>query len=540
MQEKLLARYIAPQVTFGTGGTAWSSGLYTGRYFTAGSSTLNIATGGVFKALFVDSGLNGDNATNDYVTFAGVGGRGGLVRTVLGYIPAGAYTVTVGGLGSNGTVTTLTPTSYTNAFSTSFTPGNGGSTFLGSQGNGGNGPNILMPPFTGITVSGGGGGGGSVSGSAAIGITGGIGQGGSKSALSTSFGSGGGGGGTGGGIQSGGSGGPGYFLIVSLATPTTADITSVTNISGFTMSSTYTLSDILNNSIAVRSNPNSVLVPVTCIPNISNYINSYQYNEVSVSSCLNSLGYKQMPFTMSGGTYYISYFNGYFTLVFPNTGTFTMTTNAILSPDIVVVGNGGTGSGYGGSGSNNWGAGGGSGGVTRGKLTSLASGSVITIRANTSASYGGTTYAWGVSVSTSYLAANNGGNGVGYVATSAATVQGANGTTATPVGFTSVAIGTAFGSYSLYPTTTATTFNDGIKTNNTTGIIGVGLGGRGAPATLNPTIGRGGFYGSSNAGPNTGGNGVQGYGLGYGAGGGVVLFGTGAGVPGVIMISIAY
>jgi hypothetical protein len=145
-----------------------------------------------------------------------------------------------------------------------------------------------------------------------------------------------------------------------------------------------------------------------------------------------------------------------------------------------------------------------------------------------------------VSVSTSYLAANNGGNGVGYVATSAATVQGANGTTATPVGFTSVAIGTAFGSYALYPTTTATTFNDGIKITTTTGIIGSGLGGRGAPATLNPAMGRGGFYGLSNAGPNTGGNGIQGYGAGYGAGGGVVLFGTGAGVPGVIMISIAY
>lgn len=541
MQEKILARYIAPQVTFGTGGTAWSSGSYTGRYFTtAGSSTLNIATGGVFKALFVDSGLNGGNATGDYFVIAGTGGRGGLVRAVLGYIPAGAYTVTIGGLGSNGTSTTLTPTSYTSAFSTSFTPGAGGGiAFIGSATNGGNGPNISVPPFTSITVSGGGGGGGSASGSAAIGRTGGIAQGGSKDALSTSIGSGGGGGGTT-NLQSGGMGGPGYFLIVSLTTPTTADITSVTNISGFTLSSTYSLSDILNNSIAVRSNPNSVLVPVTCIPNISSYINSYQYNEVSVSSCLNSLGYKQMPFTMSGGTYYISYFNGYFTLVFPNTGTFTMTTNAILSPDIVVVGNGGTGSGYGGSGSNNWGAGGGSGGVTRGKLTSLASGSVITIRANTSASYGGTTYAWGVSVSTSYLAANNGGNGVGYVATSAATVQGANGTIATPVGFTSVAIGTAFGSYALYPTTTATTFNDGIKTTNTTGIIGSGLGGRGAPATLNPAMGRGGFYGNSNAGPITGGIGVQGCGAGYGAGGGVVLFGTGAAVTGVIMISIAY
>ena len=355
ISSKIIERYVlTPPAVFTGGGTTYSDGTYTGRQFTT-SGTLVVGTAGYFKALIVDAGNNGGSPAGGTYDRGGNGGTGGNVRVVTGYLNAGNYTISI--LTGGGGLTGFTPTS--SIFTKTFTPGvagsghlevlnYGGSNYIYPQTAGGSGPTITTPPFTGVLASGGGGGGGrNIVGSGAVNKTGGLAAASGAVKNSTTIGGGGGGGyatsnfistGT---TSPGGTGGPGYFWIVS--SNSSVDLSTTNNIPNYTFtSSEYPLSDLIDNYLAIAYNPNVSMYNIVSVPSISSYTDTYQYNGTSIINYFAGIGYRKHPFTISssttGASFYANYYNGYYTLAFMTSGaTYTMTTTATLSFDVIVV-----------------------------------------------------------------------------------------------------------------------------------------------------------------------------------------------------------
>jgi hypothetical protein len=160
----------------------------------------------------------------------------------------------------------------------------------------------------------------------------------------------------------------------------------------------------------------------------------------------------------------------------------------------------------------------------------LSIGTTITIRTNSSATYGGTTRSWGVDFGNSiYIAVDNGTNGSSNQANSAGAVTGTIGSTSTS-GMTAVTMSNTFGGYVHLPTAN-TAFNNGFGVSATYTSSGTTFGGSGSGAINFGNLGKGGFYGT-NAGATTN---VP---IGFGAGGGVATTSTTTpGASGIILMS---
>jgi len=412
----LASRYQTDVALFSAGGTPDTTSGYVGRYFQSGG-TLTVSKAGRYMALVVDAGNNGDFGWfSSLGKSPGDGGAGGGVRVIYGFLSLGNYTVQIfTGAGQT------TNFSGTTTSTVSFTPGTGGTGWLDAFGyepirpatSGGNGPTINIAPFTSISASGGGGGAtfgtaagqsGTKSGGGAQGLIGGIvgGNGGTVSLTSTTYGGGGGGGyawdAMGALRIDGGIGGPGFFWIVGHAPEVTSNVSSGTQINTY-FANGYLLSDVLSNYFYSVVNPNTSLV--TAVNSDINYlINGTTF----VSDASTNLGIGTHPFLVTGSlnNYRVNYFNGFYTIIFPNNGIYTVTfSSAITNLVAYVCSAGGDGAS---NGAGQAAAGGGSGIVTRGTLASLPSGAILTCSANQSSLYR-------VSYSSSNITATNGSNG---------------------------------------------------------------------------------------------------------------------------------
>jgi len=386
--DNITDKYSYPySAVFGTDtGTTFTSGEYVGRAFTS-SGNLTVTKAGRFLALLINRGSDGTTGVNSSGSFPdpGGGGRGGLITIIDGYLSVGTYAITIGTTNSS-TTTSFTPTiSFTTDV---YTRGSGGAG--ANPGNivfntpatpatpGTDGP-TLPAPFASISAGGGGGGGAigaaaTFDGSAAVGRTGGAAgsasSNGLKNAAATSYGSGGGGGrgqsGTSNPNFVGGTGGPGYFVIVSNPNLPLSDITATNNLDTYLIENgTLTLTDLLDNYFTVLYNPTTTLYNITAIPNTTvTYLNNYD----SLITSLTGSGYIRLPFTVTGtGSFSCNYFNRYYTLIFYVPGTYTFNVlSSIASAQIFMSGAGGIGGkGYviwDGSASNQYPGGGGSGG----------------------------------------------------------------------------------------------------------------------------------------------------------------------------------
>jgi hypothetical protein len=431
-----------------SGGSSYTSGGgSTGRQFTT-SGTLIITTGGTYTALTVAYGKSGSQGTGagfgSTYDSAGNGGNGGACNIYTGYISQGNYTVNLP-LNQNDGDVTLTNffssnvlSSFFNADVTNYTQGSGGygerttaPTYIGIAGS--DGP-ILPAPFNGFSVGGGGGGGGGGNyGRPSVGRTGGLYSGSATvvNAASTSYGSGGGGGKSFG--FAGGLGGPALFVFM-------AGGTSISNISNTSMpnmlvNTNFTLSNLLDNYYTIGYKPNTSLVTLPVIPSISTYSNNYKVDGTSITT---ALSYKRHPFTITAifsSNISINWFNGYYTIIFTNNNTYTITFSSSIMNLVAYVcsagGNGGDGffSAIGG-----YGYGGASGIVTTGTLTSVAFGIGLNCYCNQSNSYK-------VQYNTDYISATNGTSSVDITNNSALSgLASVNGTSFTN---TSYSIGDA-------------------------------------------------------------------------------------------------
>ena len=552
---KISNRYfIISNAGFTSGGTAYSDPTCTGRQFTS-SGTLVVGTAGYFTALIIDAGSNGELG-GWYGSFGGIGGNGGNVRVITGYLNTGNYTITISMGG--GVATGFTPTSISST--TPFTGGTGGSggagsmTFMGTdyparQATAGtSGPTITISPFTGVLASGGGGGGGgggsNYVGGGAVGKTGGT--PGNTSGLvknSNTYGGGGGGGnpGTFGTSGTVGIGGPGYFWIVSSTSISSSDISSTNNITNYKINNgNYTLSNLLDNYMAVTYNPNVKMYEIKGINNVTNYVDCLKLSGTGITDYLSINGYKKHPFTIESNgddNYYCNYYNGYYTLIFQNTGFYNMTTMAgvTLNLDTIVVGNGGNG---GASSSGKFASSGGSGGVRR-ALYVMGPLSSLTIYADTPTKILSiSNMRWSILVSIStYTGAGNGLNGISNSLTSASASVGNNGATFINSNIPEVAYTNIIGNYTISPSANVL-FNNGIDTPATYGLAGANkfLGGRGASGGVAyGSIASGGFYGTNGSSPSGATP------IGFGAGAGVAANGIATnGNRGIIIISFAY
>ena len=538
---KISNRYIKTQAVFSSGGTPYSDATYTGRQFTSGG-TLAVGTAGYFTALIIDAGGNGGTSNG---TLAGKGGDGGTVKVITGYLNTGNYAITIStGLA---TATGFTPTSTLSTMTSG--GGAGGNGYNRPRADGGNGPTITIAPFTTVLASGGGGGGGSTYGGAgAVGKTGGVGTTSGTVINSTTFGGGGGGGGNGASYRTGGTGGPGYFWIVSKNS--SIDLSTTNDITNYTFKSSsntniFPLSDLLDNYLAVGYNPNVSMFPILAINNIFNYINYFKINGTAITTYYANLGYRTHPFTVDPSnpdtSFYCNYYNGIYTLIFTTTGTYAMTPSAMtpsanLTFEMIVVGNGGNGGMT--SSSGKYASGGGSGGVIR-ATRSFTNGTPVYIRANVKQIFSGTEYDWSITAGSTggnWLTANNGANGVSASLTP--TVAGTNGATNRTGTYILATPNSTIGNYKISPTAAdSNSYNDGIiGSTNYSGRVGDGnfIGGAGCGSILNPNLGGGGFFGAAGAATTSP------YSTGYGAGGGVTTGTQRAGKPGIIIISFAY
>lgn len=552
ISSNLATRYQTGAASFSAGGTANSTSGYNGRIFTS-SDTLTVSVPGRYMALVINAGYNGEPGNASIYPSGGNGGAGGSVKVIYGFLNLGNYTVQI--FTGGGQATTFTPTTITSTIT--FTPGSGGVGYEPAFNYtpatvataGGTGPTINIAPFTSVSASGGGGGGvngtgpgeaSTKNGGPAIGKTGGTPGTGGGTAAATSYGSG-GGGGYGYSVFDvlylpGGTGGPGYFWIVGHAPAYTSTVTTGTEISNtYLVNSSYTLNDVIDNYLYSYFNPNTTFLNIPCIDQY--YLNTYTLGttlESLVSYYNTSLGIGKFPVIITsstaGASYYANYFNNYFTMAFMTNGaTYTMFTTKIVSFDVIVVGNGGNGGD--GPASGRWASGGGAGGALRRSISSLSIGTTITIRTNSSATYGGTTRSWGVDFgNSSYIAVDNGTNGRSNQATSAAATTGTIGLNSTN-GMTVVTMTNTFGGYVHLPTAN-TTFNNGFGVSATYTSSGTTFGGSGSGAVNFGNLGKGGFYGT-NAGATTN------IPIGFGAGGGVSSTQSAStpGASGIILMS---
>ena len=496
---KISNRYIKTPAVFNASSvvsTVYSDPTYTGRQFTSGG-TLTVTAAGYFTALIIDAGNNGGTATS---TLGGAGGAGGNVKVITGYLNTGNYEITIAT--SGGTATGFTPAPTSTLSTMTFLGGLSGTAYnRPSRTDGGNGPTITIAPFTAVLASGGGGGGNTTyPGAGAVGKTGGAGSSISTVINSATFGGGGGGGGSGTAYRTGGTGGPGYFWIVSQNS--SINLSTTNNITNYKINNgNYTLSNLLDNYMAVTYNPNVSMYNIVSTPNISTYLNTYKINGVAMPTYFANNGYRKHPFTItstSNSSYNCNYYNGYYTLIFTATGTYTIIFSSAISNLVAYVCSAG-GSGRSTQTGDVFAAGGGGSGiVTKGTLANIElNGSCTVIHSNTSDSkftYGSNT-----------LSASKGGVGGSPMLLPTVGTTGTAGTTGTL--FTSVSASTGANLITNFGTTSS----GYVMYTSTTNAIG--FGGAGTKG-VGSTPGYGGKYGV------LGGNTTDSQGLGYGAGGG--------------------
>jgi hypothetical protein len=205
---------------------------------------------------------------------------------------------------------------------------------------------------------------------------------GAGSSASTYGGGGGGGSVSGSTTTSGGTGGPGCLIIVPFELLNSKIIDSTTLIldSNFKMGGS-SLTSLLDQGLVPSLNSNQFVTLNNSSLNTSFFKVMYPFGSSDTINYLNSRGFKTMPFSLSNNSIkYVIVRNTstnlyYMTLFAENTCTLT-TNRDISSVNYICCGNGGAG----GEGTADYaGAGGSGGGVATGTLTTIVSGTTISI-----------------------------------------------------------------------------------------------------------------------------------------------------------------
>jgi hypothetical protein len=373
-------RYVTPAVFTKSGGAVFGTGS---RFLSSGGSgSINVTTAGGLTALLVNRGQDGKG----YYSGAS-GGNGGPSWIITGIFAVGTYTITFDTVyNASSSTVTITPTTgrITDLTTSNLYAGGVGGLYTGGIAHAGGNGSTFPSPFNIVLVGGGGGSGAAPGkgGYAGTERTGGAVNYTSIDGQPASTGvSGCGCGGGGGGFTNptagiGGTGGSSGCFILPAAlsfTNNVIDSTTVINASSYAISTTVSLTNLLDNYCPVSVNPNAALYSVACIPSIESYYNSYNINGASiVDSYASAYFLTKHPFIITGtsGSYSINYYSGYYTIIFNVDGTYTFVPSSSLVVDVYLCSAGG------GGGTANTvysGGGGGSGAPIRGTFTSQAS-----------------------------------------------------------------------------------------------------------------------------------------------------------------------
>jgi hypothetical protein len=492
-------------------------GGVTGQIF-VGAGVITVSNSGAYAAVLVQKGFDGTDGSiiftagsgkdfGTYDFYPGFGGGTGAMVVAYGWLPAGNYSYIVDSTTSfNGLVASNTSSLSTTidkgfGIAVSYSTINGGlSGIAGSSSL----ISTFPPPLNAIRLIGGSGAGGTLDGVVGGGAGGYYGAGGlltsssnlnGGSAAGLIYGAGGGGGSVLTSLSkgAGGSGGPGCVMLfpIEILASKISDFTTVIASSNFNMGG-YSLTNLLDERLISCLNSNALVTYNVTSFNAAGFSTLYPFGSSDTITYLNGVGFKTMPFALTGNSIKYAIVRNpstnlyYMTLFAENTCTLTLN-KALTSVNYICCGNGGNGDS---STVDYAGSGGGGGQVVIGTIASIASGITISItRANGNVN----------------------------------TVLAVGGTTTATAGTTYNSSGTPGSSITL---------NSGYSLAN------VGFGGSGSSGStigFFPPGGSGGAYGVNAASPGR-------YGLGYGAGAGgegraAIFPSTVAGNPGVVILS---